>query len=60
MSYSNFTLNQLVKDFDLALKEAPDWFADAPPVTPSSILINLLQEQVDLAVQLILKKPALN
>jgi hypothetical protein len=50
MSYSDFKLNQLVKDFNLILQESTDWFAAVPAVKPSTTLVDLLQEQVDLAV----------
>ncbi len=50
MSYSDFKLNQLVKDFNLILQESADWFAAVPPATPSRLLVDLLREQVDLAV----------
>ncbi len=50
MSYSDFKLHQLVKDFNLNLQEAANWFAAVPTATPSTLLVDLLQEQVDLAV----------
>jgi hypothetical protein len=50
MSYSDFKLNQLVKDFNLILQESADWFAAVPAVEPSTTLVDLLQDQVDLAV----------
>jgi len=50
MSYSDFKLNQLVKDFNLILQESSDWFASVPTVSPSTTLVDLLKEQVDLAV----------
>ncbi|WP_448561841.1 hypothetical protein [Trichothermofontia sp.] len=50
MSYSDFKLNQLVKDFNLILQESADWFATVPAVKPSTTLVDLLQDQVDLAV----------
>ncbi|MCJ2544472.1 hypothetical protein JX360_16425 [Synechococcus bigranulatus str. 'Rupite'] len=46
----DFTLNQLVKDFNLTLQESAEWFAPITPVSPSVTLVTLLQEQVDLAV----------
>jgi hypothetical protein len=50
MSYSDFKLSQLVKDFQLILQESADCFAAVPTASPSPNLVNLLQEQVDLAV----------
>jgi len=50
MSYSDFKLSQLVKDFQLSLQESADWFAAVPTASPSPRLVDLLQEQVDLAV----------
>jgi len=50
MSYSDFKLNQLVKDFNLTLQESPGYFAAVPTVSASTILVDTLREQVDLAV----------
>ncbi|MFN5516054.1 MAG: hypothetical protein ACK5CA_15270 [Cyanobacteriota bacterium] len=50
MSYSDFKLNQLVKDFNLTLQESAGWFAATAPTVPSAALVQLLREQVDLAV----------
>jgi hypothetical protein len=50
MSYSDFKLNQLVKDFDLILQESAGWFDCVPTATPSTTLVDTLQDQVDLAV----------
>jgi len=50
MSYGDFKLSQLVQTFDLTLIEGSNYFASIPPATPSSQLIELIKEQVDLAV----------
>ena len=50
MSYSDFKLHQLVKDFNLTLQESAEWFSSIAPVSPSATLLTLLEEQVDLAV----------
>jgi len=50
MSYNDFKLNQLVKDFNLTLQESAEWFAPIAPASASATLVTLLQEQVDLAV----------
>lgn len=38
MAYSDFKLNELVKQFDLTLNENLDIFADIPEVEPSENL----------------------
>lgn len=50
MSYSDFKLNQLVKDFGLTIREISDLFMDIPSVPASSTLLTLLQENVNWAV----------
>jgi hypothetical protein len=50
MAYSNFTLQQLIKDFSLSLHEASDYFSDRPLGEPSPTLVGLLQENIDLAI----------
>jgi hypothetical protein len=50
MSYSDFKLNQLVKDFGLIIQESSNLFANIPSAQPSQTLVTLLQENVDLAV----------
>ncbi|MEB3337222.1 MAG: hypothetical protein VKJ46_07170 [Leptolyngbyaceae bacterium] len=50
MSYSDFKLNQLVKDFGLTIYELSDLFIDIPSVPASPSLTTLLQENVNLAV----------
>lgn len=50
MSYSDFKLNELVKDFGLTIQESSNLFAAIPAVQASEALITSLQENVDLAV----------
>jgi len=50
MAYSNFTLQQLIKNFNLSLHEASNYFSDRPPQEPSPALATLLQENIDLAI----------
>jgi hypothetical protein len=50
MSYSDFKLNQLVKDFGLTIREITDLFITIPSVSASSTLTTLLQENVNWAV----------
>ena len=50
MSYSNFTLQQLIKDFNLNFHEASNHFNDRPKRDPSPALATLLQENTDLAI----------
>ncbi len=50
MSYSNFRLEQVVKDFQLAVVESSQLLADIPPAEPSPSLNQLLQDNIDLAV----------
>ena len=50
MSYSNFKLETLVKDFQLAIAESSNLFAEISPVRPSATLTQLLQENVDPAI----------
>lgn len=50
MAYSNFKLDELVKIFDLTIRENSELFASIPEVEGSEYLITTLQETVDLAV----------
>lgn len=52
MAYSDFKLNELVKQFGLTLKENLDLFAELPEVEPSEILKVLLKENAALAVDI--------
>jgi len=50
MVYSNFKLDELVKLFDLTIRETSELFTSIPEVESSEHLITNLQETVDLAV----------
>jgi hypothetical protein len=50
MSYSDFKLNQLVKDFGLVIQESSNLFASISSAQSSPTLVTLLQENIDLAV----------
>jgi hypothetical protein len=50
MVYSNFKLDELVKLFDLTIRENSELFASIPEVEGSEYLMTTLQETVDLAV----------
>lgn len=48
MSYSQFTLAQAVKDFNLVLIETSKFLPDVPPITPSAILTEFLETSLPL------------
>lgn len=50
MAYSNFKLDELVKIFDLTIRETSELFDPIPEIECSEHLITTLQETVDLAV----------
>jgi hypothetical protein len=50
MAYSDFKLDELIKKFDLTLREQSDLFGDAPAVSPSDHLALTLKQNVNLAV----------
>ena len=50
MSYSEFKLETLVKDFNLTLREVSDLFTDAPEVKASDYLTLTLHQNLNLAV----------
>jgi hypothetical protein len=52
MAYSDFKLNELVKQFDLTLNENLDSFADIPEVEPSENLKFSLKENASLALDI--------
>ncbi|MBW4612609.1 MAG: hypothetical protein KME21_04900 [Desmonostoc vinosum HA7617-LM4] len=52
MSYSEFKLSDLIKDFGITINESSGLFADIPEVEYSSLLATILQENVDLAVSI--------
>ncbi|MDE5123719.1 MAG: hypothetical protein O4965_28245, partial [Trichodesmium sp. St19_bin1] len=49
LSYSNFTLENAQKNFELRLKENQDLFDEIQPVKPSEILTTILREYIPLA-----------
>lgn len=52
MSYSDFKINEIIKQFNLELNEAIDLFADTPEVEPGDILKVLLKENLPLALDI--------
>ena len=56
MAYGNFTLEQLIEQFDLTFKESPKLFAATPNVEASDLLKETLNEGIDLAVALSTEK----
>ena len=52
MAYSDFKLNELVKQFDLTINENLDLFADIPEVKPSENLKFSLKENASLALDI--------
>ena len=50
MSYSEFKLETLIKDFNLTLREVSDLFTDAPEVKASDYLTLTLHQNLNLAV----------
>ncbi|MDE5108792.1 MAG: hypothetical protein O4808_17625 [Trichodesmium sp. St17_bin3_1_1] len=49
LSYSNFTLENAQKNFELRLKENQDLFDEIQPVKPSEVLTTILREYIPLA-----------
>lgn len=56
MAYGNFTLEQLIEQFNLTFQESSGLFATAPSVEVSDLLKVTLDEGVDLAVALSTEK----
>jgi hypothetical protein len=52
MSYSEFTLSQLESEFNLILQERVEIFKDILPITPSPLLIEILTENIPLALEI--------
>lgn len=52
MSYSEFSLSQLESEFNLILHERVEIFQDIAPITPSSLLTEILAENVPLALEI--------
>jgi len=44
MSYSNFTLNRVTRDFNLTISERSDIFTEIPELTPSNFLQETLRD----------------
>lgn len=52
MAYSDFTLEKVQKAFGLAISEDVDLFANVPPLEPSSLLAEFLQDNAQLALKI--------
>ncbi|MDF0552732.1 hypothetical protein [Kamptonema sp. UHCC 0994] len=50
MSYSEFNLERVKKDFNLITFEKPDIFADIPELASSELLVDILQYNLPIAV----------
>jgi len=50
MAYSDFTLKEVIRRFQLRMEEKPDVFCEAPEVTVSALLQSLFQVYVPLAL----------
>jgi hypothetical protein len=50
MAYSEFTLRDIERDFQVSIREASDLFAAVPEATPSALLQSLLQVYTPLAL----------
>jgi hypothetical protein len=50
MPYSKFTLSRAVEDFDLTVREESNLFADIEPISPTSLLREILVENVPWAI----------
>ena len=49
MAYNKFTINQIRKQFEMQIAEAPNLFANVTPVAPSEMLRALLTRDIPLA-----------
>ena len=56
MAYSDFKLNDLIKDFGLTINESSALFSSVPEVECSELLATILKENVDLAVSISTEK----
>ncbi len=56
MAYSNFTLEEARKTFNLKTEEAAGIFADIEPVPPSTLLTSVLERNVPLALAIATEK----
>ncbi|OCR00489.1 hypothetical protein BCD67_10870 [Oscillatoriales cyanobacterium USR001] len=50
MSYSDFTLNRVAKEFNLTISERSDIFAEVPELAPSAFLQETLRDNMALAL----------
>jgi hypothetical protein len=50
MSYSDFTLNRVAKEFNLTISERSDIFTEIPELTPSDFLQETLRDNIALAL----------
>lgn len=56
MSYSDFSIDEVKTRFQLRIAEAQEYFADIPPVSVSDFLIQMLAENIPLAVAISTEK----
>jgi hypothetical protein len=56
MAYSNFTLQEVLKNFSLKLEEGHDLFHDVSPRKPTALLTAWLEQKIPLALALSTKK----
>ncbi len=56
MAYSNFTLQEVLKKFDLKLEESRNLFADVTPRVPTALLTAWLEQKIPLALTLSTEK----
>ncbi len=52
MSYSEFTLNEIKKKFQLKVQEDERLFANVAPISPSSLLREFLNYNIPLALKI--------
>ncbi|WP_333270419.1 MULTISPECIES: hypothetical protein [unclassified Microcoleus] len=50
MTYRDFTLKNVTKNFDLTISDGIDMFASVPELEPSSLLVEVLKENVPIAL----------
>lgn len=50
MSYSDFTLSRVTRDFNLTISERSDIFTEIPELTPSNFLQETLRDNLALAL----------
>jgi hypothetical protein len=56
MAYEDFTIEELKADFGLQFEESEDLFATVPPLAPSRLLQETLQENIPLALAISTEK----